>query len=337
MGGPPYAPKTWALGGRPSKAVDIPITAVLLLLFIVGAVTHMTILQLNRKRGHKFLFNGVIFGFCMARTTTCVLRIASISRPNNIRLAIAAQIFVAAGVILLWIVNLLWSQRILRSTHPQLGWHMGLSLAFKFLYVLIALTLIIVITATVQSFYTLRPDIRSIDRSLQLYGSTCFAIISFLPIPILILSFALPRKQQRLEKFGYGSHRTKCAVLFVGTILLCLGAAFRAGTSWKTPVPQTQPLPSYFHKACFYIFNFVVEIMVVYMYAAMRADLRFWVPNGAKGPGSYATLGAITTSARETEMGIRQEPSSDSITVCAQEGQDLVNREKGDNGKKERK
>ena len=65
MGGP-YAPQTWSLGGHPSKSVDIPITAVFLFLFIVGAATHMTILQLNLKRGHKFLFNGVIFGMFTA-------------------------------------------------------------------------------------------------------------------------------------------------------------------------------------------------------------------------------------------------------------------------------
>jgi hypothetical protein len=44
--------------------IDTPITAVFLVLFMVGAATHMTIFQLNRKRGHKFLFNAVLFGTC---------------------------------------------------------------------------------------------------------------------------------------------------------------------------------------------------------------------------------------------------------------------------------
>jgi hypothetical protein len=59
---PPYRPTVWALGGRSTKSVDLPITAVFLALFIIGAATHMTILQLNRKRNHKFLFNGALFG-----------------------------------------------------------------------------------------------------------------------------------------------------------------------------------------------------------------------------------------------------------------------------------
>ncbi|CAI6276990.1 unnamed protein product [Periconia digitata] len=319
MGGP-YRPQTWALGGRAKESEDIPITSVLLFLFIVGAVAHMTIFQLNRKRGHKFLFNGIIFGFCMTRTTTCILRIASVTHPTNIRLAIAAQVFVAAGVILLWVVNLLWAQRILRSTHPHLGWHPALSLAFKSLYALIIITLIILITATVQSFYTLRPYTRSIDRSLQLYGSTCFAIISFLPIPILAVSWLLPRKQPTIEKFGHGRHSTKVGTLLVGTTLLCIGAAYRAGTSWKTPVPMSQPLPSYFHKACFYVFNFVVEILVVYLYAAMRADLRFWIPNGAKGPGSYTTVTSASAKEVDADVEQQQEPEgSDTVTFRGDE------------------
>ena len=60
--GPPYLPTTWALGGRATKSVDIPITAVFLALYIGSAAWHMTIFQKNNKRGHKFVFNAVLFG-----------------------------------------------------------------------------------------------------------------------------------------------------------------------------------------------------------------------------------------------------------------------------------
>jgi hypothetical protein len=67
---PPYRPTVWSLGGIPTKNVDIPITAVFLLLYIIGAATHMTIFQLNKRRGHKFIFNGALFGklFILAST-----------------------------------------------------------------------------------------------------------------------------------------------------------------------------------------------------------------------------------------------------------------------------
>jgi hypothetical protein len=60
--GPPYAPQIWQLGGAPDKSVDVPVSAVLLAMFIGAAAIHMTILQKNNKRGHKFLFSGVMFG-----------------------------------------------------------------------------------------------------------------------------------------------------------------------------------------------------------------------------------------------------------------------------------
>ncbi|KAF2473802.1 uncharacterized protein BDR25DRAFT_332587 [Lindgomyces ingoldianus] len=284
--GPPYLPMTWGIGGIPRKNIDVPITSVFLFLYILAAVTHMALFRLNQRRGHKFLISIFLFGFCMARVVTCVMRIASTCVPHNISLAIAASIFVAAGVLIVFIVNLIFAQRILRSTHPHFGWHPALSILFKALYVLIGLTFAIVITATVQSFYTIRPRTRTIDRDLQLYAATLLTTISFLPIPIVLISLLIPRKSPP-ENFGTGRFRTKVLVLLTSTLIICLGAAFRCGTAWKKPVLRTKPLPTYYSRTCFYIFNFAVEIVVIYLYAIMRVDLRFWIPGGAKGPGGY--------------------------------------------------
>jgi hypothetical protein len=60
--GPPYPPTNWSLGGTPEASVDVPVTSVFLALFILGAISHMTIFQLNRRRGHKFLISGLLFG-----------------------------------------------------------------------------------------------------------------------------------------------------------------------------------------------------------------------------------------------------------------------------------
>jgi hypothetical protein len=171
-------------------------------------------------------------------------------------------------------------------------------------YVLIGLTLVITITSVVQNFYTLRPRTKFIDRALLLYGQTFLAIISSLPILIVGLVLALPRRTP-LEKFGAGKHSIKIAILLTGATLITLGAWYRCGTSWQTPVPKSQPLPAYFAKPCFYIFNFVVEIMTLYLYAITRMDLRFHVPNGAKGPGSYAVRNEKNRDVEtgETEQG----------------------------------
>lgn len=232
-----------------------------------------------------------MFGFCMARVTTCVMRIVWATRPKHIPIAIAAQIFVAAGVVLLFVVNLIFTQRIIRAAHPHGGWHPFFAWFFRGIYILIIITLIMLITGNVQSFYTLNKNTKRIDRDIILYGQTFYTIISFLPFPMVIIGLVIPRKT-RVEKFGIGHFRTKIIVLLSAAFLLCLGAAFRVGTNYKTPRPISEH-PKYFNKACFYIFNFTVEYIVIVLYVIVRVDLRFHVPNGAKQAGDYSGINAM--------------------------------------------
>ena len=267
----------------------------------MGAVSNMTIFQINKRRGHKFIMSGMLFGFCMARITSCVLRIVWATRPTNIRLAIAAQVFVAAGVVLIFVINLIFAQRITRAAHPNSGWHPLFSRTFIAIYVLIVVSLVMLITATIQSFYTQNLNTKRIDRDIQLYGQTLFAIVSFLPIPLVVGGILVPRKS-RIEKFGAGRWRTKIYILLTATVLLCLGATFRVGTNFKTPRARNNPAP-YQNKACFYIFNFTVEILVIILYVALRVDKRFHVPNGSKGPGDYSGRNKETKDKEEGGMG----------------------------------
>ena len=307
----PYAPRIASLGGIPNVHTDIPITSVYLFLFILGAVCHMTIFRLNQARGHKFIMSGMLFGFCMARTVTCIMRIVWACRQTNVRVGIAAQVFVAAGVVLLFLINLIFAQRIVRAAHPHSGWHPALSWFFKALYVLIVLTLLMLISAVVQSYYTLNANTRRIDRDIQLYGSTLYSVIGFLPIPLVIGGLIIPRKT-RVEKFGSGRFRTKIFILLTATTLLCLGASFRCGIGYLKPHPITHP--AWYHsKVCFYIFNFTVEILVIFLYVAVRVDQRFWIPNGSRGAGDYAGRSAGGEEEKQQQQtSAEQRPSSES-------------------------
>lgn len=270
----------------PTVGVDVPISAVLLALFIGSAVGHMTIFQINKKRGHKFIMSALMFGFSMARVVTMVMRIVWATRPTNVRVAIAAQVFTSAGILLLFIINLVFAQRILRAAHPHFGWHKAASVAFKILYVLMIIILIMVITTTVQSFYTLNSNTRRIDRDVQLAAASFLTFICFLPLPLVILTVIVQRKT-RLEKFGIGRWRTKVRILLASTALLTLGAAFRCGTAFETPRPRDNPA-WYNAKWCYYFFNFVIEVIVIYLYILVRVDRRFHVPNGSKRAGDYS-------------------------------------------------
>ncbi|KAL2113180.1 hypothetical protein VUR80DRAFT_5087 [Thermomyces stellatus] len=281
----PYPPRVASLGGQPTPSVDDPICGVFLFLFVCGAVLNMTIFQINRRRGHKFILSALCFGFCMARTVTCIMRIVWASRPNNVNIAIASNVFNAAGVLILFIVNLVLAQRLLRAYHPRFGWHRVVSYAYIFLYFSVIALLIMVITATVRSFFTLDPGILDICRKIQLFSGTYLAVLAFLPIPIVLLAATWPRRD-RPENFGTGRLRTKVLLVLFTSTILAFGAGFRVGGNY-----DTRPInaPGWFHhKAAFYCVNFVIEVIVVYLYALMRFDRRFHIPNGSSAPGHYS-------------------------------------------------
>lgn len=102
----------------------------------------------------------------------------------------------------------------------------------------------------------------------------------------------------RVEKFGEGRFRTKIIIIIFTSAILTLGAGFRAGINY---VPRPRNHPAWYHsKACFYIFNFAIEIVVVYLFAAIRVDKRFHIPNGSHGPGDYS---------RSSETEVERKPS----------------------------
>ncbi|KAH6681822.1 hypothetical protein B0J14DRAFT_648242 [Halenospora varia] len=102
----PYPSNSAGLGGVPTVATDVPVCAIFTVLYLSLAATNSTIFRRNRKNQHKFILSVLLTGFCMARVGTLVLRIAWATRQHNIRLAIAAQIFVNAGILVVYIVNL---------------------------------------------------------------------------------------------------------------------------------------------------------------------------------------------------------------------------------------
>jgi hypothetical protein len=325
------------MGGRPDRNLDIPVCAVFLVLFVSMAATHMTIFQLNRRRGHKFLFSMLLFGFCMARIVALSTRIAWAANPTSLNIAIAAGIFTQAGVLLLFVVNLLFSQRMLRAYHPSIGWHPVVKWTYIVLLGIVIALLIMVISASISLFFTLSPAEREKDRVIQLFAGTFLAGIAFLPIPVVLTSLAIPRKT-RVEKFGQGRFRTKIRLLLATATLLSLGAGFRLGAGFAAP-PASRP--AWFDsKACFYIFNFGLEFAVVFAYAVTRFDRRFHVPNGSFAPGHYAggqmqkltfsdcinreddLFGSVTQVARTTVMETTPE-----VAEAAREWTEKVSRE----------
>ncbi|OTA84283.1 hypothetical protein M434DRAFT_400484 [Hypoxylon sp. CO27-5] len=291
--GPPYAPTTASVGGVPSVIPDVPISAVFIALYLAFAATNLVIFRINNRRGHKFIPSIALFGFCMARVLTLVLRIVWATRHTNVSLAIAANIFVNAGILIVYIINLIFAQRILRAKQPTLGWHRSLRTIFIALYVGVACALIMVITALVVSVYSLDSYTLRACRDVQLTSGTYLLVITILPVLVIAIAYLLPRSSVK-EKFGEGRMITKVIVVLLTACLCIMNSGFRVGTAWSPPRPVTNP--AWYHgKAPFYVFNFTLEIIILCILIPIRIDKRFHVPNGSNQPGHYS--GRVESSA----------------------------------------
>jgi len=178
--------------------------------------------------------------------------------------------------------------------------------------------LVMVVTASVHLFFTADAGARGRDRQVQLFAAVYLAVMAFLPIPVVLLAWALAGGKVK-EKFGAGSFRAKMGLLLGTSVLLTLGAAFRAGTAFLPARPRSDP-GWWQGKAAFYVFNFGIEIVVTWAYGLARFDKRFHVPDGCKGPGDYGKTGRRDEEDGATVGGLRVNDDEDVFGAAEKEG-----------------
>lgn len=89
------------------------------------------------------------------------------------------------------------------------------------------------VISTVYSFYTLDPRKRSQLRDMQLFASASLAVLSFLPIPIVLASVLVPSKHPVGQLGTKGGMRTNAALVLLTSSILALGASFRASVAFQ--------------------------------------------------------------------------------------------------------
>ncbi|KAI4594269.1 hypothetical protein KJ359_008544 [Pestalotiopsis sp. 9143b] len=280
--------ETALVGGVPTTSVDTPVCAVFLALFLSAAVLHLRIFVQNRRRSHKFLVTWVSFIFCFIRLVTCSTRIAWASYPTNSKLAIAAQVFNNAGIIIIYIVNMVLALRVLRSKQPKIGWNGPFRLVFKVLCGLVVGALIMAIAALVIAINTTNVQTLHSIRDVTLASSTYSLVIAVFPSCMLAIAYLLPTSPAE-ESFGTGSQGRKLLVLLISCSLAIIIAGFKTGTAWE--MLRSALDPAWYHsKAAFYCFDFMLEIIILATFLVSRIDNLFYVPDGCKGPGDYTRL-----------------------------------------------
>lgn len=111
------ASSTQTASSLPSKIPDLPVCIVLAIIYFAFAMLMLRRLLQSRKR---FIVGGLLIGLCMSRVVTFSVRAAWSIHPTSRGLAIAAQVFVAAGIILLSAVNMQLIIRLVKSLRPEL-------------------------------------------------------------------------------------------------------------------------------------------------------------------------------------------------------------------------
>ncbi|KAL7928126.1 hypothetical protein V8C35DRAFT_326203 [Trichoderma chlorosporum] len=248
--GDPYRSSLAEPGDLPGVIPDVPICSVLIVLYMCFAAINMTIFQLNRRRQHKFVLSAMLFGFCVARAATLVVRIAWATRQDNIRIPIAAQI----------LVNAAHSP----GEAAKLGGTLFLRTSFKVLCLLTGVAPAMIISSVVIASYSLDKNTRSVCRITQIAGLTYFLVLSCLPLVHVAAAILLPRSKTE-EGFGRGGTRSQ-ALIIILSLCLC------------SPPRSTMDPAWYDSKACLYAFYFAFEI------------IRFFIPNRATRPGDYTGL-----------------------------------------------
>lgn len=190
---------------------------------------------------------------------------------------------------ILYVLGIFFIQRIIRAMHPVFGW----TSFFRFFTVFLAFTVVAnilynIVSLCVAFVSTDNPDRFESALNLSKAGAIWNLLLVLYPLVPLLVASWIPGP--RIEPFGYGPFRIKVAILVTGIVLLAVGTSIRLAEAFDRIPPGTEHEHPLYSKAVFYTTHFVFEILVVFLYAVARIDLRYHVPDGCTGPGDYSAL-----------------------------------------------
>jgi hypothetical protein len=139
-----------------------------------------------------------------------------------------------------------------------------------------------------------------------LFGGVYLAGLAVLPaVAVVVAGVVAKMGGYETEEFGKGGMGAKMGLVVFTSVLLTVGAGFRAGVSFAA---RSGGGSQWYHsRAAFYCFNFGIELVVVLVYTVFRFDQRFWVPDGSSAPGHYSGRVAVTGTKEAGHKEARQE------------------------------
>jgi hypothetical protein len=267
-------------GGIPTDGIDIPASAVLLVVYLGLAIIHGYFFFVKSKR--TFVPQAMIMGFCIARVISMSLRIAWTVDVTSKNIAIASNIFLNAGVLLLYIVNMLLAHRFILTIFPQLPRKKSAPFNLvTFVYVGSAIPLLIlVVVPGVQLFLTSKPSTIHTDRDILRFAQCYLTVFVSMTVIATIASWTIYFTASKKASGLHAGHVTlRAGILFGAGSLLVWIQAVKILQTFYTATPETAASPPWFlRRPILYSGFFLPELLVVIIYAVASIRLRFQMP-----------------------------------------------------------
>lgn len=257
-------------GGVPTTTLDFPICIVLIVLYAANATMHM---RRFRQSTQQFILSALTFGFCMSRIVTWSMRSVWAFHQSNKGVIIAANIFLGAGIILLFAVNMQLSFRLYKALHPSAHGNKIKSLMLATQLSLVVL-LVLTVVPGVQSFLTTNPNTFAIDSTFRKFSIIYLTVYSGLPVFFtLFVVLTVPREQKSITRHVY----RKAIVIIIASALLALEMGVRTAQTFNKPGQH----PWFMSKEAFYLLIPLPELIVLALYALMDLPHLFGDSNAA--------------------------------------------------------
>ena len=254
-------------GQYPSPIPDIPICAVLLVIYLAMAVANLVTLKAGQKQtGQIFIPSGMQIGLCMSRLVSLCLRIAWAKHVGDRDVAIAASIFVLAGVIVLEIVNMILFFRLLVRIHPSLEESVQFRTFKKVVYLFLApIVLVETVVPGIQSQLVTSAAIRNKDVVALKISIIVQALYCGVPLVGSLYLVAA-------SKIRSGDIFKMWTMVLFNAFWLTFEQCFRTAQSFHREVYWLQSKPT------FYCVIFIPEILVVGSNLLRGMQKTFWHP-----------------------------------------------------------
>ncbi|KAK4244353.1 hypothetical protein C7999DRAFT_43968 [Corynascus novoguineensis] len=301
---PPFPASEAHMGGVPTPIPDTPVIIIFLILFAVALGLETLLYRLDCTRApfngngnndedddshyyhrrrylsrflilHPFpLLPALRITFLLTRLAALATRLAWTYHPRAhgaSDLEVASTILAPAGSVLLLIANPLLARRFARD-YAAFGPHPAVVRTARAAVFCAVVSLVMGVSTHADAYFTREREELDRGRSVRLVAECIRLAVALLPVlAVLVSGWGFPL-QEEVERDRPRLQSRGAMICGVG-LLLTLQQGFRTGVAFEGSGPQSRAW--FLHKATYYCFVYLIDLMIVSWFLAARLDRRF--------------------------------------------------------------